>query len=147
MSDQPESKMAPVTATGPRHFLRSIGAIVGGLLVIVVLSTVTDSILHATGVYPPWFQTMADSLFLLAVAYRVVYGILGSYVTARLAPNRPMPHALILGLVGTFLAILGALTTWNKGPEFGPKWYALILIVISIPSAWIGGTIAAKKRK
>jgi hypothetical protein len=35
--------------------------------------------------------------YLLALVYRTVYGILGGYVTARLAPRAPMRHALILG--------------------------------------------------
>jgi hypothetical protein len=42
---------------------------------------------------------MGDALFLLATAYRIVYGVAGSYVTARLAPDRPMQHALALGML------------------------------------------------
>ena len=101
--------------------------------------------MHATGVYPPWFHYMPDSLFLLATAYRIVYSILGSYLTARLAPDRPMLHALILGVVGVLLSIAGALSTWNKGPEFGPKWYPITLIVIAIPLAWVGGKLRVKQ--
>lgn len=92
--------------------------------------------MHATGIYPPWFHYMPDSLFLLATAYRIVYSVLGSYLTVRLAPHRPMLHALILGVVGVLLSIAGAVSTWNKGPEFGPKWYPITLIVIAIPLAW-----------
>jgi surface polysaccharide O-acyltransferase-like enzyme len=110
----------------------------------VVLSILTDVVMHATGVYPPWFQYMPDSLFLLATAYRIVYSILGSYLTARLAPHRPMLHALILGVVGVLLSFAGALSTWNKRPEFGPKWYPIILIVMAIPLAWAGGKLRVK---
>jgi hypothetical protein len=56
-------------------------------------------VLHATGVFPPFGQPMADALFLLATAYRIVYGVAGCYLTARLAPDRPMRHALALGVV------------------------------------------------
>jgi len=101
--------------------------------------------MHATGVYPPWFHYMPDSLFLLATAYRIVYSVLGSYLTARLAPHRPMLHALILGVVGVLLSTAGALSTWNKGPEFGPKWYPITLIVMAIPLAWIGGKLRVKQ--
>ena len=128
-----------------RNILRSGGAIFDGLLFIVVLSLLTDVVMHATGVYPPWFQYMPDSLFLLATAYRVVYSILGSYLTARLAPQRPMLHALILGAVGGVLSLAGALSTWNKGPEFGPRWYPLTLIVMAIPLAWVGGKLRLKQ--
>ena len=125
----------------PRSISRSIGALVAGLLFIVLLSFGTDVVMHATGIYPPWFQYMSDSLFVLATAYRSLYSVLGSYLTARLAPNRPMLHALILGVIGLIFSIAGALGTWNKGREFGPKWYPLALVVISIPLAWVGGKI------
>jgi hypothetical protein len=125
----------------PRRILRSIGAVLAGLLFVIIITTITDAILHATGIYPPWGLPMADSLFLVALAYRIVYGIAGGYITARLAPDRPLVHALILGLVGLVLSLLGALATWNRGPEFGPKWYPISLIVIAIPTAWIGGKL------
>jgi hypothetical protein len=136
-----ESKTTPLDANPSRSILRSIAAIVAGLVVIVVLSLGTDVVMHATGIYPPWFQYMPDSLFLLATAYRIVYSVLGSYIAARLAPARPMLHALILGVIGFVLSIAGAISTWNKGREFGPKWYPLVLVVISIPLAWLGGKI------
>ena len=145
MLDQSDSRTVIGTAKPRRSMVRSIGAVFAGLLFIVVLSTVTDVVMHATGVYPPWFQYMPDSLFLLATAYRIVYSILGSYLTARLAPHRPMLHALILGVVGVLLSTAGALSTWNKGPEFGPKWYPITLIVMAIPLAWVGGKIRVKQ--
>jgi hypothetical protein len=129
----------------PRSIVRSIGAVFAGLLLIVLLSLLTDAVMHATGIYPPWFQYMPDSLFLLATAYRIVYSVLGSYLTARLAPNRPMLHALILGIVGVVLSTVGALSTWNKGREFGPKWYPIALIVMSVPLAWVGGKLRVKQ--
>jgi len=125
----------------PRHILRSIGAIVAGLVFIIILSTLADVLMHALGIFPPWFQYMPDSLFLIATAYRSVFSILGCYITARLAPNRPMLHALILGAIGVVLSIAGAAATWNKGREFGPKWYPIALVILSLPLAWLGGKI------
>jgi hypothetical protein len=145
MLDQSDSRTVAGTAKPPRSMIRSIGAVFAGLLFIVVLSILTDVVMHATGVYPPWFHYMPDSLFLLATAYRIVYSVLGSYLTARLAPLQPMLHALILGVVGVLLSIAGALSTWNKGPEFGPKWYPITLIVMAIPLAWVGGKLRVKQ--
>jgi len=125
----------------PRHIFRSIGAIVAGLFFIVILSTLADVLMHALGIFPPWFQYMPDSLFLLATAYRSVFSILGCYITARLAPNRPMLHALIPGAIGVVLSIAGAAGTWNRGREFGPKWYPIALVILSLPLAWLGGKI------
>ena len=50
---------------------------------------------------------------LLALSYRLVFGALGSYIAARLAPAYPMRHALIMGAIGTVLATLGVVATWN----------------------------------
>jgi hypothetical protein len=125
----------------PRRILRSLGALFAGFVVVVVLSLGTDLALHATGVFPPLGQPMSDALFLLATVYRTVYAIAGSYVTARLAPNRPMQHALLGGAVGLMLATVGAVATWNKGPEFGPHWYPLALVATALPSAWAGGRL------
>jgi hypothetical protein len=131
-------------AKHPRRILRSIGAVLAGLLFVIIITTATDALMHATGIYPPFGQPMANSLFLLAVAYRIIYGTVGGYITARLAPDRPIAHALILGIIGFVLGLVGTLATWNRGPEFGPKWYAITVIVLAIPTAWIGGKLVRK---
>jgi len=78
-------------------------------------------------------------MLLLAAAYRTLYGVLAGYVVARLAPYRPMLHALISGAMGLAVSILGAAATWNRG--LGPHWYPLALIVLAMPQAWAGGRL------
>jgi peptidoglycan/LPS O-acetylase OafA/YrhL len=124
---------------------RSVGAVVGGIVVGVVLTTITDVVMHATGVFPPWGQPVSDGPLVLATAYRIVFGIVGSYVAARLAPDRPMRHAMIAGFVGFVVSIVGAVVTWNKGPAFGPHWYPLALIVTALPCAWVGGWLRERQ--
>ncbi len=121
--------------------LKSVGAVLAGMLAVIVLSLGGDVVVHATGVFPPWGQPVGDALLLLATAYRTVFGVVGGYITARLAPDRPMGHALVLGAVGVALSILGAVATWNRGPAFGPHWYPLALVVLAMPQAWIGGQL------
>jgi hypothetical protein len=123
----------------PRRIGRSIGALLAGFVAVVVLSLGTDFALHATGVFPALGQRMSDALFILATAYRTLYGVVGSYVTAQLAPDRPMGHALVGGLIGVALSTLGAVVTWNK--DLGPHWYPLALIVTAMPTAWLGGKL------
>lgn len=131
----------PTAGPTPLRAGRSVGAVLAGLLVIVVLSTATDAVLHATGLFPPFPERMADPLFLLATAYRVVYGVAGCWVTARLAPARPMRHALALGIVGTLASTAGALAMW----EYGPAWYSLAVIAIPLPCAWAAGRLAERR--
>ena len=123
----------------PRRIGRSILALLAGFVVVVVLSLGTDLALHAAGIFPALGQTMSNGLFALATVYRTVYGVVGSYVTARLAPDRPMGHALVGGLIGLALSILGAVVTWNK--DLGPHWYPLALIATALPGAWLGGKL------
>jgi hypothetical protein len=30
---------------------------------------------------------------------------------------------------------------WDKMPAIGPKWYALALIMLALPPAWLGGKL------
>ncbi|MFN0103783.1 MAG: hypothetical protein ACKV2U_17085 [Bryobacteraceae bacterium] len=124
---------------------RSAGAMFAGVLAVVVPSIGTDALLHATGVFPPAGQPMGDGLWLLATAYRLIYGVAGGYIAARLAPERPMHHALALGAFGMALSIAGAAATWNEGPAFGPKWFSLGLVATAIPSAWAGARLQIPK--
>jgi len=121
--------------------LKSIGAILAGALTGIVLSIGTDMVLRATGIFPALGHPMAGALFVLATAYRTLYGVAGSYITARLAPNRPMMHALVLGVLGLAASIVGVVATWDKGPEFGPKWYPLALVALGMPQSWLGGKL------
>lgn len=123
------------------HALRSIGAVVAGIGVALILTIATDIVLHKAGVFPPIGQPASSPALLLATIYRTVYGVLGSYVIARLAPNKPMQHALVSGVLGLVVSAIGALLTWNKGAAFGPHWYPVSLIVLSMPSAWAGAKI------
>jgi hypothetical protein len=86
-------------------------------------------------------QPMSDALFVLATVYRTIYTVAGGYITARLAPEQPMTHVLILGLVGTAAALASVVATWNAGPELGPKWYPIALAVLALPSVWMGGKL------
>ena len=127
----------------PSRVLRSIGAVLAGMIVGIALTLGTDELLHLAHVFPPWGDSMVgyDDALLLATVYRTVYGIAASYITARLAPRRAMLHAMVGGVLGLLVNIVGAVATWNKGPAFGPHWYPLALIVLALPSAWAGGKL------
>jgi len=140
MSTQATTQLE-TTGTRPRRLVHSIGAVVAGLIAVFVLSLGTDQVLHVLKVYPPWGQSMSDALFLMATAYRLLYCIAGSYIAARLAPDRPMGHAMALGVLGLVLSILGAAATWNHEPPLGPHWYSVALVVTALPCAWAGGKL------
>ena len=121
---------------------RATAAVAAGVVAVIALSLGTDVALRAAGIFPTVPQRMASGLYVLAAAYRTLYGALGSYLAARLAPRRPMAYALGLGGFGFVTSLMGALATWNNGPEFGPHWYPLTLVVTALPAAWLGGRLS-----
>ena len=84
-------------------------------------------------------QPIDDRLALLASSYRFVISVAGGWLTARIAPRAPMKHAVILGVVGVVLGLVGVIATWNLG--LGPRWYAISLPILAIPECWAGGKL------
>jgi hypothetical protein len=124
--------------------LRGAGAVLAGFVAVVVLSLGTDQVLHMLQVYPPWDQPMFDpGLNLLALSYRIVYTIVGGYITARLAPQSPMRHALVLGAIGTVIGTAGAIATIPM--HLGPSWYPIAIALTALPCAWLGGTLYLRR--
>ncbi|MGC4054816.1 MAG: hypothetical protein QM757_38735 [Paludibaculum sp.] len=117
---------------------RRAGAIFAGFVFVVVTSTAAVLLFHSTGVFPPLGQRMSDPLFAFALAYRCLFAIAGCYLTSRLAPTWVMPQATVMGAVGLAVSTFGAVVTWNKGPEFGPHWYPVLLALSSLPCSWAG---------
>jgi len=129
---------------GPQHIGRSISALIAGFLAGIILSLGTDIGMHAIGVFPALGQPIFDpQLLLLATAYRTVYGVVSSYITARLAPYRPMLHALVGGGIGLVLNIVSVAATWNRG--LGPHWYPVALAALAMPIAWVGGMLRVRQ--
>jgi hypothetical protein len=64
----------------------------------------------------------------LVIGYRAVFSLIGCYLTAKLAPQTPMKHALVLGGIGVVLSAIGAIVA----ADLGPSWYAWTLVGISL---------------
>lgn len=125
-----------------KETLKSIGAVIAGFAALVILSTITDIILQKTGVMKTEpFDENPVWLIAIIVAYRTIFNTLGCYLTARLAPSKPMKHAIILGTIGFALTIVGAIVMWHLPPH----WYPISLVVLTLPAAWLGGKMAIKK--
>jgi hypothetical protein len=137
--------MSTTEGAPPRRLLRSTGAVLAGLVAVFVLSLGTDQVLHSLQVYPPWGQPLYDTgLLLLALAYRIVYGIVGGYVVARLAPRNPMRHALVMGIVGLVISTAGVIAATRM--DLGPMWYPVVLLLTALPCAWLGGLLRGAGR-
>src|SRR5512145_630432 len=127
------------------NIFKSIGAVIAGLVVIFVLSYATDAALEAAGVLQngaPLPMRGSELLITAILIYRLVYSVVGCYTTARLAPNHPMRHALVLGAVGLMFSIGGAIVAVQQ--SLGPAWYAWGLVLFALPCAWLGGKLQTR---
>jgi len=122
--------------------IKGIGAVLAGLIFIVITHTATDAVLQGAGVLPKDNLFVGTGLILIVIGYRAVLSFIGCYLTARLAPHSPMKHALVLGLIGVILGSIGAIAA----ADLGPGWYAWTLAAIALPIAWLGGKLYEQRK-
>lgn len=120
--------------------LRGIGAILAGVVFIVVTHTLTDLVLEKLGIFTPPDQGLHITwMVVTATIYRSVFTVGGGFVTAALAPNPRMRWVVILGILGTVLGTLGAIATIPM--KLSPAWYPIALAVLAFPCVWLGGKL------
>ena len=124
-----------------KETFKSIGAVIAGLAVVFILSMLTDLVLQKAGVMKtdPFVENPVW-LIAIIVLYRTLFNALGCYLAARLAPHKPMKHALVLGLIGVALTAVGLIAMW----DIPPRWYPVSLMLLTLPAAWLGGKMAVK---
>ena len=126
-----------------KNTLKSIGAILSGFLLMVITSIMTDLTFVKTGLMKQPFELNSSWFIIFVIFYRSLYATIGSFLTTRLAPNRPMLHSMIGGSIGFALSIIGAIAMW----ETPPHWYSISLIITALPCAWLGGQLFLTKAK
>ena len=119
--------------------LRSIAAIVLGFIFIGALAFGADAVLRAVmpSAFSPTGRVESVPVLLLMQAYVIIFAVTGCYLAARLAPNRPLRHALILGLLGLAFNVAGTIAMWNTAPA----WYHVLALALVMPAAWLGGRL------
>lgn len=119
--------------------MRSVWAVVAGFLFIMVLSLGTDAIMNT--MWPKFFNANGGTsnvvILCLTIVYVGVFAVVGSYITARLAPSQPMKHALILGVTGLAFTVAATTRLWNTEPA----WYNILNVLLVMPYAWFGGRL------
>ena len=116
--------------------LKTIWAILAGMLVNVILSLGTDTALESAGIFtPPSAGFFTTWMMAFALAYRLAYTYLGGWATAKLAPENPQKHVKILGIIGTVLCMIGVVVGWNLSAH----WYPIALAITAYPVTVLGG--------
>ena len=125
------------------NVLKGIGAVLAGMVFIVVTHSGTDFVLESLGIFTQPNEGFHTTwMVVTATVYRSIYTIGGGYVTAALAPNPPMRWVLILGLIGTVMSTLAAIVTIPM--RIAPSWYPIALAVLALPCVWLGGKLRTR---
>jgi hypothetical protein len=118
--------------------LRAFLALIAGFASMAVLVVLATAIL--TKFVPEWVgakgQPRAGYVF-VNLGYSFAAAMFGGYVTAWIAQNNPLIHALVLALVVCLLSALSALQ--QRGQQ--PILYQLALIALTPVGVVIGGYV------
>jgi phage shock protein PspC (stress-responsive transcriptional regulator) len=122
---------------------RSVVAIVVGFIAGAALSFGADAAvtrvfansLNATG------GTEDPTLLTVLLVFGVIFLVLPAYVTALLAPNQPVRHALVFGVLTLGAVTIGKFANWSSTPA----WHNLLTLAMVIPCAVLGGWLRKRQ--
>ena len=116
--------------------LAGIGVFTLGLLAIDATGTAI------LGAEPEWINRSTTTQGVWAFG-NAVSMIAGGYVAAWLAPGSRVAHAVIVGTIQTGLTLAAFLTLRNTAT---PTWLWVVGMVVTVPSAWLGGRLGEVSR-
>ena len=116
--------------------LAGIGVFTLGLLGIDAAGTAI------LGAEPEWINQSTTTQGVWAFG-NAVSMIAGGYVAAWLAPSARVAHAVIVGTIQTGLTLAAFLTLRNTAT---PTWLWVLGMVLTVPSAWLGGRLREVSR-
>jgi hypothetical protein len=133
--DRPARNVLAPTIT---RVLRTVGAVIGGYLLFALSAAALFQLSgrdpHAP--QPLWFM-------LASVGYGMVFAGLGGAAAARLAPTRPLLHAVGVAAV----LALGAGVSLVFSPAAGATWSQWTALTLMSPSAYLGGLLATRSER
>jgi len=122
------------------QIVRSVLAVLAGIVTVVALSEGIDFLVVKLGLLS-FSGPELTVPFAIATVYRSIAAVAGGFVTAKLAPSKAMMHVIVLGAIGTVLALAGVLANLSM-PNL---WYPIALVVTALPCTWLGGRVAGSK--
>jgi hypothetical protein len=107
----------------------------------MAVSVSADFLLRA--LFPETFGHSGANLTWLAATVTFVYGaasgVAGGYLTARLASNRPVMHAAVLGGVVLLFALVGLVGSR------APVWFNVSYLAMILPSVCAGAFLRTRR--
>ena len=123
--------------------LRSVVAVLAGLVVVLGLVLITSSMLVlALGLPPDGPPT--DTYLILNLVASALAGLAGGATAMRFAPHTPHGHVIALAVVILLLSLPSAFS----GPAPGqPAWYGLVMSIVGPLSVLVGGLLMIRWRR
>lgn len=122
-----------------KHFV----SVLAGFLVWTVLFLVGNQVLFR--VFRDRFSddmvTTDTTVLGVTLALTVLYSLIAGFVTARLAPRRPIVHGVALGVVQTAIGIAVQSAYWNVIPG----WYHVAFIGMLFPATVAGAALWSQR--
>ena len=119
--------------------VRSLFAVAAGFASTNIISLLADT--ASLKLVPQAFDARSRPLdpqgLLLVLAGTALAGVIGGYVTARIATRRHVAHAAALGVVQLILTLVASVLSWGSGPA----WFRLATLALVVPAALFGGKI------
>lgn len=136
-----------------KSILRSILAVVAGLIVLTVVSfgieaLVDPLLMHLFPTALPDATALARNVpaRLLMTAYTLLAVALGGYATAWIASRAKLRHAIVMGALEAAMTL--GVMIFAPFPEAhnAPRWGFIVAIVLMIPAAALGARMQMRRR-
>jgi hypothetical protein len=131
--------------------MRSLVAVLGGLLMLFVLTQVLELVLVRTAAAGPLenmeqYLAVRGRTVVLAglLASQAVASLLAGYMTAKVAGSAELTHAGIAAALQTALFAWGF--TVGENASLSPVWVRVATVVITAPAMLAGASVRAKAR-
>jgi peptidoglycan/LPS O-acetylase OafA/YrhL len=130
--------------TGAMDMVRTILSIVGGYLVMAVLTAFTISLLAY--LFPESYNPENTEWVVANILYGAAFAAIGGYVLALIARENVMRNVLILAAIMVVLGIATFVMTLTSAEATGqPIWYYPVLLLTSIPAMIFGAKIRSQQ--
>lgn len=130
----------PGLARSRGSILRSIGAVLAGYLVtvlLVVLTLALASVVTGVGIGA---VTVSAGYMAINLVGSLLAAMAGGWVAARLAHGAPERHVAALALLVLLLSIYSA----SRTPALEPRWFSWSLVLLGTVGILLGGRFALR---
>jgi len=123
--------------------MRNTLSVLAGFVIWTILFLLSNQVLFR--LFPERFDadmvTTDGGLLGATLFLTTLFSVLAGLATARVAPSRPLAHAVALGVLQTLIGLGVQSGYWNVLPS----WYNVAFVVFLLPATIVGGWIQVRR--